>query len=224
MAEMQESRVNTDRWNENAVRLTESPLARAHRRLMVWLSRFPALAKPDHALLDFGCGAGPFLKHFKSLGFSRLSGVEPDSALVAQIPKGLADVRVGAGEKLPFPDASFDVVWVYCVLHHLERLPAYRAACGEIDRVLKPGGLVFINEPGRYRVFLALEAVAKALGSVSKTWRAFRETMDEERTLQHFFLQNHGAVRDRLLELGFSPLVDDYVAYSWIFTARKPGA
>jgi SAM-dependent methyltransferase len=41
------------------------------------------------------------------------------------------------GEQLPFPDRSFDLVFVRAVLHHARDLPAF---CREAARVLKPGG------------------------------------------------------------------------------------
>ena len=141
--------------------------------------------------------------------------------LVANIPKGLGDVRVGKAEALPFESDFFQTVWVYGVLHHLSGPDAYRAACKEIVRVLAPGGRVFIMEPGRYRTFQAIEAAAGVLGLVSKTFRALRETMDEERPLQHLFLREHGVVREELERLGLTPEVDSYFVYSWLYTARK---
>lgn len=215
--------VNTQRWDENSVVLIESPLAKLHRKTLLSLSRFSALAPKDEPLLDLGCGSGPFLRRFRSEGFTKLYGLEPDPALIANIPKGVADVREGKAEKLPFDSGSFATVWVYGVLHHLSGPEHYRAACREIARVLRPGGRVFIVEPGRYRTFRLIEEVAGVLGLVSRTFRAFKETMDEERPLQHLFLREHAVVREELTALGLAAEVDDYFIYSWLFTARKPG-
>lgn len=214
--------VNTSQWNANSVVLIESPLVKTHRALMLRLARFTSLVNKDMKIMDFGCGSGPFLSYFWSRGYRNLSAIEPDPALTKNIPSHIkADVRHCMAEKIDFPDASFDVVFVYCVLHHLKGNDAYRAACAEIHRILKPGGLVFINEPGRYRGFLALEAVSYLLGFVSKTFKAFYATMEEERPEQHFFLQNHDTVRESFLSKGFEILKDDYFFYSWIFTAKK---
>jgi SAM-dependent methyltransferase len=49
------------------------------------------------------------------------------------------DVVESSGEKLPFPDGSFDVVHCRAVLHHAKDLPIL---CGEVSRVLRPGGLM----------------------------------------------------------------------------------
>lgn len=216
--------VNTQRWDDNSVVLIESPLAKAHRRMVLARSGFSRLAKPGAGpLLDLGCGSGPFLRFFRSQGFTALYGLEPDPALVANIPKGLADVRLGKAESLPFDSGFFETVWVYGVFHHLSGPAAYRAACAEIVRVLRPGGRVFVMEPGRYLTFRAIEAAAGVLGLFSKTFRALRETMDEERPLQHLFLKEHGCVRTAFGELGLGAEVDDYFLYSWLYTARKHG-
>lgn len=214
---------NTPEWNANATVLVESRLAGLHRSLMLKLTGFPRLAADRNVrLLDVGCGSGPWLARFARDGYKDLHGAEPDAELRAAVPEGLrASVKGCPAERLDYPDASFDVVWVYCVLHHLKGADAYRAACAEIHRVLKPGGLVFIVEPGRYRLFVFLEYVVKVLGIFSRTFRAFAYTMDAERPEQHFFLKNHPIVRDSLLAKGFTPLVDTYFFYSWIFTGAR---
>ncbi len=219
-----EPTLNTAQWNENATTLVESPLARLHRAMMVGRTKLEELLKDRSArVLDLGCGSGPFLAWFASRGFTQLHGVEPEEALIAKIPEPLRSrVRPDKAEKLSFDDGFFDAVFVYCVLHHLKGDDAYRRACAEIDRVTKPGGLVFIVEPGRYKTFLLVEAASAVLGLVSKTFRAFYATMVEERPEQHHFLKNHGIIRDELEKRGFKPIVDDYCIYSWIYTARKP--
>ncbi len=173
-------------------------------------------------ILDLGCGSGPFLQYFTERGYTNLYAIEPDKDLIKNIPATVkVDVRVCMAEQIDFESEMFDVVFVYGVLHHLKGVAAYREACREICRVLKPGGQVFIMEPGQYQVFRAMEAGVKVLGYVSRTFKAFSECLDEERETQHFFIRNHGVVRDTLLEGGLRPVVDRYFLYSWIFTATK---
>ena len=75
----------------------------------------PALVKGKR-VLDLGCGDGRLAlgvtPHAKSV-----VGLDPDRALIADATEraraaGLRNARfvVGAGQELPFPDASFDVV------------------------------------------------------------------------------------------------------------------
>ncbi|HXG57992.1 MAG TPA: class I SAM-dependent methyltransferase [Thermoanaerobaculia bacterium] len=58
---------------------------------------------------------------------------------------------VASADRLPFGDASFDVV---LCLETLEHLPAFRAAAREMMRVLRPGGQVMITTPARARFLL----------------------------------------------------------------------
>jgi SAM-dependent methyltransferase len=48
-----------------------------------------------------------------------------------------SDLRQSDAENLPFPDASFDVVYSWGVLHHSPDTPQ---AIKEVHRVLRPGG------------------------------------------------------------------------------------
>lgn len=53
------------------------------------------------------------------------------------------DFRLMDAHKLSFPDNSFDVVFGFGILHHLD----YATALDEIWRVLRPGGRMIFNEP-----------------------------------------------------------------------------
>lgn len=55
-----------------------------------------------------------------------------------------ADFEVGSIYELPFPEASFDVVFAHAVFEHLSS-PA--AALAELHRVLAPGGLLALRSP-----------------------------------------------------------------------------
>ncbi len=50
-------------------------------------------------------------------------------------------VKQGSATEIPYPDASFDVVYSHGVLHHI---PPIREVSKEIRRVLKPGGRLAI--------------------------------------------------------------------------------
>lgn len=68
------------------------------------------------------------------------------AALAASAPFVLRfdglDLRQHTAERLPFADDSFDLVASHEVFEHI---PDIAAAAGEVRRVLKPGGLAYIN-------------------------------------------------------------------------------
>jgi SAM-dependent methyltransferase len=97
------------------------------------------------AILDLGSGEG-LLKYFVTAPDLDWHGIEQSAKrrrLCAWLGYTMVDVDI-ARERFPYPDASFDLVAASHVLEHLvDRDHCLR----EIDRVLKPGGLVFIAVP-----------------------------------------------------------------------------
>lgn len=99
------------------------------------------------AALDIGAGRGIASYALARDGW-QVTALEPDpSSLVGAgaIRQLAADTGVAIkveqilSERLPFADASFDLVYGRAVLHHIGDLSA---ACREFARVLKPGGRV----------------------------------------------------------------------------------
>lgn len=78
-----------------------------------------------------------------ALGAAQVTGFDLDPKMVALAQKRVvkygdhARVFVGDAEAIDAPDASFDVVVDYGIIHHI---PNWHQALKEIARVLKPGG------------------------------------------------------------------------------------
>jgi SAM-dependent methyltransferase len=110
--------------------------------------------------LEIGSGTGYFSLNLLQLGLiGRLVATDISPGMLGELADtagrlGL-DVETEAtdAERLPFEDASFDLVFGHAVLHHL---PDLRGALAEFRRVLRPGGtLAFCGEPSRYGDLLA---------------------------------------------------------------------
>ena len=95
--------------------------------------------------IEVGCGGGILAEEIASAGF-KLTGIDPAERSLqtarehAKIYNLDIDYRIGTGEKIPFPDNSFDVVFCCDVLEHVRDLPK---CISEFNRVLKPGGVFF---------------------------------------------------------------------------------
>jgi SAM-dependent methyltransferase len=94
-------------------------------------------------LLDVGCGTGTMVRELGRFGEVR--GLDADEQAVSFCrQRGLEAVELLEGDRLPFGDASFDVVSAFDVLEHLDD---DHAMAGELRRVLRPGGTVVATVP-----------------------------------------------------------------------------
>lgn len=100
------------------------------------------------SVLDVGTGEGQVARLARSLGATRVIGVDPTLAQVAEAARrggGVAYARAGA-DHLPVASGSVDAV-VACLV--FEHIGAVDEAIAEVARVLAPGGrfLFFLNHP-----------------------------------------------------------------------------
>ncbi len=125
--------------------------------------------------LEIGSGTGYFTLNLMAAGLIEEATCTDISAgmlatLAANAEELGLQVRTAPAdaERLPFPDASFELVLGHAVLHHI---PDLTRAFGEFHRVLTPGGtLMFAGEPSRYGDRLA--NVPKRIASaVAPAWR-----------------------------------------------------
>jgi ubiquinone/menaquinone biosynthesis C-methylase UbiE len=125
--------------------------------------------------LEIGAGTGYFTLNMLRAGLiehATCSDISPGmlSTLRANAERLGLEVdtaRVDA-ERLPFANASFDLVFGHAVLHHI---PDLARAFTEFARVLAPGGtILFAGEPSRYgdRLSAPPKRLARALAPV---WR-----------------------------------------------------
>lgn len=104
-------------------------------------------------VLDLGAGQGQDSRFFADHGYQVVStDIEKDALELSKTKlsdkqKRLIDLRaVDLSNELPFDSASFDVVYAHLSLHYFDKETTLRLF-GEIQRVLKPGGVFafFVN-------------------------------------------------------------------------------
>jgi SAM-dependent methyltransferase len=178
---------------------------------MVWSSKFGKRAEREKLLdqirwtgteqvLDAGCGRGLMLiGAAKRLTTGKAVGIDiwqaedlsrnrPEATLNNARLEGVAErVRVETADmrKLPFPDATFNVIVSKAAIHNIYE-PSQRAeALAELSRVLAPGGQILIDDIrnlSQYEAELRARKMevrrignpAVALGLAIVTWGSLR--------------------------------------------------
>lgn len=109
--------------------------------------------KPGMRILDAGCGAGKqcFSYHTYLHGQADITGGDVNQELLAQARA--EDARRGTGipfidldfnKRFPFEDNQFDLTSCCFAIYYAEDVPF---TMGEMHRVLKPGGRMFLTGP-----------------------------------------------------------------------------
>ena len=136
-------------WYEEAVLPRFIKRACGDPKVMALRAQLLPLA--EGAVFELGVGGGLNQQFYDRARVARFAGIDPGAKLLdyareAASSKGWsADLRLGRGEALPFPDASFDTVvstYTLCSVEDQHR------ALSELRRVLKPSGKFLFLEHG----------------------------------------------------------------------------
>jgi len=130
------------------MKIAKADIARTCPEREIWNE---LLQLDDKRILELGCGKAEITRAIASEGSNRhIAALEVDSIqhnhhlTIDDLPN-VHFIMAGA-EDIPFPDESFDVVFMFKSLHHVP-LELMDQALLEIRRVLKPGGYAYISEP-----------------------------------------------------------------------------
>lgn len=106
-------------------------------------------------VLSSGCGSAGDLSVCLKMGADRVCGIEVDPGLhrLAQArfrdhsAADRVDLRQYDGRTLPYEDATFDLIISLHVVEHVQDAEVYMR---ELFRVLRPGGVLFLELPNRH--------------------------------------------------------------------------
>lgn len=101
-------------------------------------------------ILEFGCGCGRVLRHWRAVSGPQIHGTDYNPKLLDWCRVNLPFSRIsqnGLAPPLAFPDSGFDFIYAISVFTHLsEDLQARWMT--ELTRILRPGGLLLITTHG----------------------------------------------------------------------------
>ena len=105
-----------------------------------------ARIRPDR-LIDIGCGPGAFLSLVeKTFPFIQLNALDLSEEMIRETRErlsGTAVATVGDSEKMPLGSEQYQVVTCNMSIHHY---PHPQDAVNEMFRILKPGGVLLLND------------------------------------------------------------------------------
>jgi ubiquinone/menaquinone biosynthesis C-methylase UbiE len=174
------------------------------------------------SLLDVGCGTGT-TDQFLSPRVRSLHGVDISEEMLAKARRNVPKAAFSwyDGEKLPFPDGTFDVVIAMCVLQYVPMSKRFKVI-SEMVRVAQPEGVVAIFEHNPFNPLTrrAVNTCELDRGAIllapRETAELLKESADVEPRLRHYLFSPLGGAigcsLDRQLQR--IPLGGQYVAWA----------
>lgn len=168
---------------------------------------------PGEKILDLGCGSGRFYKVLKEKEISYF-GIDFSEKLIGiakqKYPKGkfqVADIL-----NLPFPNNYFDKIYSISVLHQIPSRELRIRSLEEVQRILKPGGILILRvwnvfkRPNFWKLFLKYTILKVIFKSKLDFLDVFIPWRDSERRIVleryfHCFSQNR--LKKLLEKVGF---------------------
>ncbi len=109
---------------------------------------FKKYVSKNNAILDVGCGYGRTLSELHEEGFLNLTGIDFSQGMISRGLKLHPQLNLlkHDGGELPFSNDKFDVVLLVAVLTCVPNPEEQKNLVSEISRVLKSGGILYIND------------------------------------------------------------------------------
>ena len=172
----------------------KSPLRRAAQLLVMQWFRSTVALKTGSTILEVGCGHGVGAKLISEAYHpDRLYLLDLDLQMIqkaSQRINGQDEKRfslcVGDAVRLPFGNDSLDAVFGFGVLHHV---PEWQSGLAEVNRVLKHGGIYFMEEyyPSFYQNIITKHVLAHPDSDRFNSQELLQAFQDANLSLTHTF-------------------------------------
>lgn len=145
-------------------------------------------------VVDVGCGTGILSFIALEKGASRMSCVDISKLMLEKcrrksIAEGYTDDSIsfheGDAERLPFDNATYDVVLSNMVLG---MVPNQQATITELTRILRPGGIIALSAHGPAHYMEAIEAGVKSMNMRYFLSHRFEFWPRDENKIETFFM------------------------------------
>lgn len=108
---------------------------------------FEEAVSRDARILDMGCGYGRIMHELSCAGFSYVTGVDFSNEMIEKGRRLYPDLRFQCADlPLGFNENSYDAVTLVAVLTCMASSGDQVRMISEIRRLLKPGGVLYIND------------------------------------------------------------------------------
>jgi SAM-dependent methyltransferase len=118
--------------------------------VLTTVEQYGAHVEAMKSVLEFGCGSGRVIRHFRYIDSLRLAGTDANSKPVEWDRKNLPGIEFNHNALEPplaYPDGSFDLIYALSVFTHIP-LEWQRPWLDELRRVLRPGGYLLCTVHG----------------------------------------------------------------------------
>lgn len=99
-------------------------------------------------IVDVGCGYGRILHELHNLGYTHLTGIDFSEKMVERANRQHPHLHISLQNNptIDFPNDSFDAVLLFAVLTCITKNEEQLFLLNEIKRILKPNGIIYIND------------------------------------------------------------------------------
>jgi Methylase involved in ubiquinone/menaquinone biosynthesis len=170
--------------------------------LLYLLSAFRT-APRNARVLDCGCALGVFITFLKRRGFAHVEGFDASPEMV-EAGRAITGCEIKIADILDldrhYEPASFDIVSVSNILHHVTDIKSWGVIFAGIRHILSPNGLLVIREPKRTLIYRTLEWLSAHPACYVGPLKFRLQSIIEERAYLDYFFSHWYAAHVELLK------------------------